>query len=216
MGKKNKSKKNKHKNKVKSPSPNGEDNMNIDESEKQNDSSENKSPKKKLSKEMLHKKKEMRRKIKKIRKKSKKKSSKENLDLEYQYLEEFEDLFMNPEDLEKMPHDKFITYAIPTTIDENKEYIPILISDSDIILELLDARDIYHSKNGKIEELVNNNEKKQLIYVITKSDLVSEEYINKIKNDLEQKNNNKIPIIVTSSLMREKIKHFFDELQTHI
>ena len=216
MGKKNKSKKNKHKNKVKSPSPNGEDNMNIDESEKQNDSSENKSPKKKLSKEMLHKKKEMRRKIKKIRKKSKKKSSKENLDLEYQYLEEFEDLFMNPEDLEKMPHDKFITYAIPTTIDENKEYIPILISDSDIILELLDARDIYHSKNGKIEELVNNNEKKQLIYVITKSDLVSEEYINKIKNDLEQKNNNKIPIIVTSSLMREKIKNFFDELQTHI
>ena len=216
MGKKFKSKKNKHKKKSKSPTQNGENNSNIEDSEKQNDQQENNSPKKKLSKEMLHKKKEMKRKIKRIRKKNKKKRAKEDLDAEYQYFEEFEDYFMNPEDLEKMPHDKFTPYNIPTTIEENKLYIPELISDSDIILELLDARDIYHSRSKNIEELINSNGTTLLIYVITKCDLVSEEYINKIKTDLEQQNNNKNPIIVTSSLMREKIKYLFDELLNQI
>ena len=75
---------------------------------------------------------------------------------------------MNPEDLEKLPHDRFTPYTIPISIEENKEYIPLLISESDIILELLDARDIVHSKNQKIEELVKINDKKLLIYVITK------------------------------------------------
>ena len=215
MGKKFKSKKNKHKKKLKSPTQNGEINSNIEDSEKQNEQQENNSPKKKLSKEMLHKKKEMKRKIKRIRKKNKKRKERENLDLEYQYFEEFEDYFMNPEDLEKMPHDKFTPYNIPTTIEENKIYIPELISDSDIILELLDARDIYHSRNKNIEELINSNDKTLLIYVITKCDLVSEVYTNKIKADLEQENNNN-PIIVTSSLMREKIKCLFDELLNQI
>ena len=216
MGKKFKSKKNKHKKKSKSPIQNGENNLNIEDSEKQKEQQENNSPKKKLSKEMLHKKKELKRKIKRIRKKNKKRKEKENLDLEYQYFEEFEDYFMNPEDLEKMPHDKFTPYNIPTTIEENKLYIPELISDSDIILELLDARDIYHSRNKNIEGLINSNNKTLLIYVITKCDLVSEEYINKIKQDLEQQDNNKNPIVVTSSLMREKIKYLFDELLNQI
>ena len=216
MGKKIKSKKNKHKKKSKSSSQNGENGSNIEDSEKQSDLQENSSPKKKLSKEMLHKKKEMKRKIKRIRKKNKKKKEKENLDLEYQYFEEFEDYFMNPEELEKMPHDKFTPYNVPTTTEENNIYIPQLILDSDIILELLDARDIYHSRNKNVEDLININDKKLLIFVITKCDLVSEEYITKIKNDLGQQNNNKNPIIATSSLMREKIKYLFDELLNQI
>ena len=120
------------------------------------------------------------------------------------------------EDIEKLPHDRFTPYTIPISIEENKEYIPLLISESDIILELLDARDVYHSQNKKIEELINNNNNKLLIFIITKSDLVSEEYINKIKTYLEEQNNNKNPIIFTSSLIREKIQSLFDELQHQI
>ena len=212
MGKKNKSKKNKHKKQINTENINNTDNNNEDtEPKNEQDPAIEKPSKKKNSKEILHKKKEMRRKIKRIRKKNKKKKK----EFEYQYFQEIEDYFMNPEDLEKMPHDKFTPYAIPITISENKEYIPMLISESDIILELLDARDIYHSKNKNIEELINNNDKKVLILVITKSDLVTEEYINKIKNFLEKENSNN-RIIITSSLMREKIQYLFDELQTQI
>ena len=215
MGKKNKSKKNKHK-KNKSPSTNGDNNLNINDSNISNEEQEEKHEKKKITKEFIHKKKEIRKKIKRIRKKNKKKAGGKKFGLDYQYLEEFEDIFMNPEDLEKLPHDRFTPYTIPITIEENKEYIPLLISESDIILELLDARDIPHSKNTKIEELVKINDKKLLIYVITKSDLVSEEQINKIKHYLDKDNGNKSPIIVTSSLMRERIQNFFDELKTQI
>ena len=213
MGKKNKSKKNKHKKGINSENLKNSDNINNEELEPKNeqDPANEKPSKKKNSKEILHKKKEMRRKIKRIHKKNKKKKK----EFEYQYFQEIEDYFMNPEDLEKMPHDQFTPYTIPITIPENKEYIPMLISESDIILELLDARDIYHSKNKNIEELINNNDKKVLILVITKSDLVTEEYINKIKNFLEKENSNN-RIIITSSLMREKIQYLFDELKTQI
>ena len=217
MGKKNKSKKNKIK-KKKSHSPNGENHLNKEEpciSNEVNELNENSSPKKKLSKEMIHKKKEMRRKIKKIRKKNKKKAGSKKFDVDYQYLEEIEDIFMQ-EDLERLPHDKFTTYNIPTSIEENKQYIPLLISESDIILELLDARDIYHYNYNQIEEMIKDKEDKLLIYVITKSDLVSEEYSNKIKKYLEERNNNKYPVIISSSLMREKIHNLFNELQTYI
>ena len=216
MGKKSKSKKNKQKKGIKSQYANSEGKINSDKNTNETELKNEQNPiddmpqKKKNSKEFLHKKKEIRRKIKRIRKKNKKKKK----ELDYQYFEEIEDYFMNPEDLERMPHDNFTPYTIPTSIQENKEYIPMLISESDIILELLDARDIYHSKNRNIEDLINNNDKKVLIIVITKSDLVSEEYINKIKNDLEKENKNHI--IITSSLMREKIQYLFDDLQAQI
>ena len=218
MGKKNKLKKNKHK-KDKSQSPNRDNNLNSNDSSISKEKQDNKHHKKKLSKDIVHKKKEIRKKIKRINKKNKK--NKKNaggkiFDLDYQYLEEFEDIFMNQEDLEKLPHDKFTPYTIPISIEENKEYIPLLISESDIILELLDARDIFHSKNPKIEELIKINDKKILIYVITKSDLVSEAYINIKKEQLDKDNDNKNPIIITSSLMREKIQYFFDELKNQI
>jgi len=215
MGKKNKSKKLKQK-KKKFHSSNGQNDSESKNYEGENEQPENNSSKKKLSKEMIHKKKEIRRKIKRIHKKNKKKAGVDNFDLDYQDLYEFEDYLMNPEEIEKLPHDRFVTYNVPTTIEENKEYIPSLISESDIILELLDARDIYHSRNIKIEELINNDEKKLLIYVITKIDLVSEEYINKIKKYLEEQNNKKNPILITSSLIREKIHQFFDELKDQI
>jgi ethanolamine utilization protein EutP (predicted NTPase) len=212
MGKKNKIKKLKFKNK-KAPSSNS-GNQKIEENcNKESAPEGEESPKNEITEEIRHKKKESRKKMKKLRKKNKKKKK---INLDYEGLYDFEEFFMNQEDIEKLPHDTFTTFNVPTTIEENKQYISSLISESDIILELLDARDIYHSKNTKIEELVNNSENKLLIYVITKSDLVSEDYLNKIKKSLEEKNNNKNPIIITSSIIREKIKLFFDELKEQI
>jgi hypothetical protein len=212
MGKKNKIKKLKFKNK-KAPSSNS-GNQKIEENcNKESAPEGEESPKNEITEEIRHKKKESRKKMKKLRKKNKKKKK---INLDYEGLYDFEEFFMNQEDIEKLPHDTFTTFNVPTTIEENKQYISSLISESDIILELLDARDIYHSKNTNIEELVNNNENKLLIYVITKSDLVSEDYLNKIKKSLEDKNNNKNPIIITSSIIREKIKLFFDELKEQI
>ncbi len=210
MGKKNKIKKLKFKNKKTSLSNSG--NEKIEEnSNKESVQDGEESPKNEVSEEIRHKKKESRKKMKKLRKKNKKKKK---INLDYEELYGLEDFFQ--EDIEKLPHDTFTTFNVPTTIEENKQYISSLISESDIILELLDARDIYHSKNTQIEELVNNNENKLLIYVITKSDLVSEDYLNKIKKNLEEKNINKNPIIITSSIIREKIKLFFDELKEQI
>ena len=103
---------------------------------------------------------------------------------------------MNPEDIERLPHDKFTIYPTPLSVEENKNYLPLIISDSDIILELLDSRDIIHSRNKEVEELINKNENKILIYVLTKIYLVSKDYLLKIKNKLQKENNN---IIITIS-----------------
>ena len=212
MGKKNKIKKLKFKNKENPSSISGNEKIQ-ENSNKESVPDEEESPKNEISEEIRHKKKDSRKKMKKLRKKNKKKKK---INLDYEELYDLEDFFMNQEDIEKLPHDTFTTFNIPKTIEENKQYISSLISESDIILELLDARDIYHSKNSQLEELINNNENKLLIYVITKSDLVSQDYINKIKKSLEEKNNNKNPIIITSSIIREKIKFFFDELKEQI
>ena len=164
-------------------------------------------PKKNLA--LIHKRKEFKRKLKKIKKKNKK-----LFNVEHEYLEELEDIFMNPEDIERLPHDKFITYPIPLSAEENKKYLPLIISDSDIILELLDSRDIIHSRNKEIEETINKNKKKILIYVLTKIDLVSNDYLLKIKNKLQKENNN--IIISVSSIMRETIHNFLSELKNYI
>ena len=213
MGKKNKLKKLKHK-KKKSNSLNAQNGSNPSNIDNENAQTGNNPQKKKISKEFLHKRKEIRRKIKRIHKKNKKKAELNGVNIRDLY--EFEDFFMNGDDLEKLPHDKFGTYNIPNTIEENKKYIPKLINESDIILELLDARDVYHSKNKEIEDLINKNDKKLLVFVVTKSDLVTNNYLEKIKKFLEEENHNKNPVLITSSLIREKIHSFFDELKDQI
>ena len=56
--------------------------------------------------------------------------------------------------------------------------------------------------------------KKILIYVLTKIDLVSDDYLLKIKNKLQKENNNMI--ITVSSIMRETIHNFLSELKNYI
>jgi ribosome biogenesis GTPase A len=206
MGKKNKlkkKKKNKNKNHINSES------KGTPSSIKPSEANEDR---KKLSKEFLHKKKELKRKVKRLNKKRNKMKEFKNYDLDFM-LQDY--LFSSQDELDKLPHDKFITYTEPKTPEENKEYIPLLISESDIILDLIDARDVFHSKNDAIEKIINNNSKKLLIYIITKCDLVSDEYLRKIKAYLEKLNNNN-PIIVISSLIREKVQLLLDELKKYV
>ena len=203
MGKKSKNRKLKRK---KLKSNKNKDNSNF-EKDKSNSNKEFR-PKKNLA--LIHKRKEFKRKLKKIKKKNKK-----LFNVEHEYLEELEDIFMNPEDIERLPHDKFTIYTIPLSAEENKNYLPLIISDSDIILELLDSRDIIHSRNKEVEELINKNENKKLIYVLTKIDLISNDYLLKIKNKLQKENNNNI-IITISSIMRETIHNFLSELKKYI
>ena len=168
-------------------------------------------PKSKIDKSLIHKKKVLKRKIKRIREKNKKKYNN-------QFLDDLDDIFMSQQDLERMPHDKFFTFPIPKTPKENSEYIPLLVSESDIILELLDARDIFHSRNIPIEKLINNYENKILIYTITKSDLVSNEYLEKITIILKNNNNEskKNQVISISSFIREKINDLFILLKKNV
>lgn len=157
-------------------------------------------------------------KMKRIPKKTKKQREEEEeeelIEQLYEDYNEFPDYYVYENDIENMPHDKFDIYEVPTTIKENEEYLKKLIDESDIILELLDARDIYYSLDKKIEKFINND--KLLIYVINKIDLVSQNYIKKMANQLSKETNKKYPILFTSCLIREKIKELYDNILTEI
>ena len=149
-------------------------------------------------------------------KKSPKKKTKEEMDEEELLAELYgpgydDDYFFYENDIENLPHDKFDIYEVPKTIKENEEYLKKLLEESDIILELLDARDIFYSLDKRIEKQINEN--KLLIYVINKTDLVSQNYIKKITNHLSKETNKKYPIFLTSCVIREKIKELYDNLK---
>ena len=149
-------------------------------------------------------------------KKTPKKKTKEEMDEEELLAELYgpgydDDYFFYENDIENLPHDKFDIYEVPKTIKENEEYLKKLLEESDIILELLDARDIFYSLDKRIEKQINEN--KLLIYVINKIDLVSQNYIKKIINHLSKETNKKYPVFLTSCLIREKIKGLYDNLK---
>ena len=153
-------------------------------------------------------------KMKKIPKKAKKREEPEELYLDEDY-DDLQDYYIYENDLENLPHDTFDIYETPKTIKENEEYLKKLIEESDVILEVLDARDIFYSLDNKIEKLINN-ENKLLIYIINKIDLVSQNYLKKMINNLSKESNKKYPILLSSCLIREKIKELYDNLKIEI
>ena len=62
-------------------------------------------------------------------------------------------------DIENMPHDIFDTYDEPSTEKENKEYIKKLINESEVILYLLDARDVLYFLDKNFEKMINADNK---------------------------------------------------------
>ena len=93
-------------------------------------------------------------------------------------------------DIENMPHDIFDTYDEPSTEKENKEYIKKLINESEVILYLLDARDVLYFLDKNFEKMINADNK-LLIYIINKIDLVSQNYLKKISTYLSKLTNKK-------------------------
>ena len=157
-------------------------------------------------------------KMKKIPKKTKKQNTLEKIQEAYLNQldeDEFGDYYLYENDLENLPHDKFDIYEEPKTIKENEEYLKKLIEQSEIILEILDARDIYYSLDKKIEKLINTDNK-LLIYVINKIDLVSQNYLKKMVNQLTKEVNKKNPIFLTSCLIREKMQELYNNLKIEI
>ncbi|MAG01713.1 hypothetical protein CMI42_00070 [Candidatus Pacearchaeota archaeon] len=65
------------------------------------------------------------------------------------------------------------------------ELIERIIKESDIVLEILDARLIDLSRNEKVEELVKESGR-PLIFVINKSDLISKEFLKSQIQKLEE------------------------------
>jgi ribosome biogenesis GTPase A len=73
-----------------------------------------------------------------------------------------------------------------TNIEPYWELIKRIIHESDIVLEILDARLVELSRNEEVERLINE-EARPVIYVVNKSDLVSKESIKSQIQDLEKK-----------------------------
>lgn len=79
-----------------------------------------------------------------------------------------------------------------------------VIKDSDIILEVLDARFIQETRNEEFEEEITKKRKK-IIYVINKSDLIDKEKLNLPKE--------MIPFVLISTLKRSGIKDLRDRIK---
>ncbi len=73
-----------------------------------------------------------------------------------------------------------------TNIEPYWGVIKRIIQESDLVLEVLDARLIELSRNSQIEESIKEINR-PLIYVINKSDLVSKKSLEKQINDLKEK-----------------------------
>ena len=158
---------------------------------------------------------------KKVTKKPKKsKKQRDDFELDHAKIlaelteDEYDELVFG-NDIENMPHDIFDTYEEPSTEKENKEYIKKLINDSDVILYLLDARDVLYFLDKNFEKIVNADNK-LLIYIINKIDLVSQNYLKKISAYLAKVTNKNFPKLFCSCLIREKIKDLYDNINFEI
>ena len=128
--------------------------------------------------------------------------------------DEYEELFYG-NDIENMPHDIFDIYDEPVTEKENNEYLKKLIDDSEVILYLLDARDVLYFLDKNFQKKVNNDNK-LIIYIINKIDLVSQNYLKKISSILSKETSKNHPKLFCSCLIREKIKDLYDNINFDI
>jgi len=94
----------------------------------------------------------------------------------------------------------------PTDITPYWKVIEKIINDSNIILEVLDARMPELSRNKKIEEIVKEKEK-QLILILNKTDLVSENQLKKTIKKLK-KQYNTFEISSTKKLGTKRLRNY--------
>jgi ribosome biogenesis GTPase A len=101
------------------------------------------------------------------------------------------------------------TRRIENIAKQRQKYPAVLlkvIEISDIIIQVLDARFFNEMRNKEIEEIIKK-EKKQIIYVLNKADLVEREKIK--KSQLEEIK----PYVFTSCAKRSGIKELRDKIK---
>lgn len=147
--------------------------------------------------------------LKKIRKKKKRDYYEDNF--EGYDIDEYKDMFMSEEDLEKLPHDPFDCYSIPKTKKEHKDYIYTLISESDIILEVVDARNPFDTQiNTQITDTIKEDKSKKIVLLLNKIDLVTPSDLQKKIDELKKNN----LIITCSTYNREKVEDMYNQLKS--
>ncbi len=82
------------------------------------------------------------------------------------------------------------------------KHVNILINESDLIIEILDARRPDETRNKDLERILIGRRKK-LLLVINKSDLVEKEALEKKKNEIERQTKSKV--IFVSALKKDGI-----------
>lgn len=79
-----------------------------------------------------------------------------------------------------------------------------IVQDSDIILEILDARFPQETRNKDLEEEIKNREKR-IIYVLNKADLIDKSHLN-LPQDLS-------PYVLVSCTLRKGVKELRDRIK---
>ncbi len=80
-----------------------------------------------------------------------------------------------------------------------------VLTESNLILEVVDARIPYETRNSVVESLAKERNK-QLIIVLNKSDLVPKDFILEVKKDIEKQ----FPAVIFSAHKNIGIKELFD------
>ncbi len=83
-----------------------------------------------------------------------------------------------------------------------------VLKDSNVILEVVDARIPFETRNKVVEDIAKEKNKK-LIVVLNKADLVPQEFLKRVKNEIEKE----YPVVVVSAKDNKGIKQLMDILK---
>ncbi len=83
-----------------------------------------------------------------------------------------------------------------------------ILKNANIVLEVIDGRIPFETRNKVIEDLAKEW-KKDLIVVINKTDLVSEEFLNEVKREIEKE----FPVVLFSAHKNKGIKELLNKIK---
>lgn len=114
---------------------------------------------------------------------------------------------------------EFKKFPFPLNKKQHLNHVFELINDCHVIIEVLDVRDIVHSRIPKeLEFQVIGNPEKHLILLLNKIDLVNETFIKRQYNVLKSsfQNTENVSIIKSSNYSRTHIMEMFHSLNNEI
>lgn len=133
--------------------------------------------------------------------------------------EDFEQFLMNAEReyLQEEAEEIRVEYTpvnLPKTFEEHKNYLEKVTKESDILMEVVDCRNVDNMRLLEIEKFIKENNKK-LILLLNKSDTLSADKIENIKNRLQNENIFD-KILVSSNFICNMTEQLFNEISNFI